>query len=236
MIGKRTVWTWCVLFAAGCTTQQPFQAVPLAPLRQGSPEAVYDSVRASLPTRFTVLTSVVFTYRGRAMTAMGLTRVDTDAKTLSVVAMSPMGAKLFELRADAARVEAVFMAEELKKRADPVGTIAGDIRAVYLDPLPARDAKGWTEESVAIFQEETTDGRVEHVLGGEPPVLVEKRLCDKRGTVWRVTYHEYVERDGKLYPGGIVMSHCRYGYRLVIRLKEVFEPSGEEDCMVKERQ
>jgi hypothetical protein len=233
MISKPMMWTYCfpLVLAAGCATNRPFQPVPLQPIAPGSAETVYDSVRASLPTRFTVLTSVVFEYRGRSMTAMGLTRVDTDANTVSVVAMSPMGAKLFELRADAAGVEAVFVAEELKERADPTGTIAGDIRAVYLDPLPARDAKGWTEESVAVFQEETTDGRVEHVLGGDPPVLVEKRLSGKRGTVWRVTYHEYVEQDGKRYPGGIVLRHCRYGYSLVIRLKKIVEPSGHDDHM-----
>lgn len=170
------------------------------------------------------------------MTAMGLTQVDTDANTFSVVAMSPLGAKLFELRGDGSGVEAVFVAEELRERADPTGTIGGDIRTVYLNPLPAPETKGRIEASTAIFQEGAEDGRVEYRLGGTPPVLIEKRLCGDRGTVWRVTYHDYVEREGLLYPGGIVMHHRRHGYRLVIRLKQVIEPQGQEEHMVEERQ
>jgi len=217
-------WMWCLLLCTGCATRQPFRPVLLTPLAPRSAKDVYEAVRSSLPTRFTLLTSVVFEYRRRSMTALGFTQVDTDAGTFSVVAMSPMGVKLFELHGDDSSVEAVLVARELTQKADPIDMIGGDVHTVYFNLLPARSADCRKETNVVVFESEDEDGRVEYVLGGSPPVLVEKRLCDEHGAVWRVTYHEYVEEDGKLYPGGIVMRHCRYGYRLVIRLKQIVEP------------
>ena len=220
-----TLFACCLLLCAGCATQ-PFEPVAMVPLEYHDAKNVYDAVRSSLPTQFAALTSVVFAYRGRSMLVLGYTEVDATAGTFSVVAMTPLGMKLFELHGDKAGVESFFVVPELSRKVNPIDTIAEDIRNMYLDLLPDQATVYEEREDAVVFKNCVKDGRLAYVLGGDPPVLVEKRLCDKDGTIWCVTYHEYIERDGKLYPKGIILRHHRYGYRLIIRLKEILDQAG----------
>ena len=217
------------LLGAGCASPPPFEPVALPALEDQTAAAVYAQVRATLPRRFQTLSSVVFEYRGRSLTALGVTDVDTEARTFTVVALTPAGMKLFELQGDESGVDAVFVAPELTRHADPVDTIGQDIRSVYFDRLPPRPAQGQRRENTVVFESQTEAGRLEHVLGGAPPVLVEKSLRDRRGLVWQITYHDYRERNGKQHPGGILLRHRRYGYRLILRLQEIIEPSPPAD-------
>lgn len=207
----------------------PFEPVAMVPLERQGAQEVYEAVRLSMPARFSVLTSVVFEYRGRSMSALGCTEVDATAGTFSAVALTPMGMKLFEIRGDEAGLESAFVAPEISGEMDPIGTIGEDIRRVYMDLLPDEATVYEEREDSVVFSRQAEDGRLDYVLGGAPVVLVQKRLLDERGTVWGVTYHEYVERDGKLYPGGIVLRHHRYGYRLIIRLKQILDRSARAE-------
>jgi hypothetical protein len=225
MTATRTWAVTCLLLCGGCASG-PFNPVATVPLTGSDGMALYDAVRASSPVRFTILSSVVFAYRGRSTSVLGCTEVDTAEGTFSVVAMAPTGMKAFELRGSESGVEPVFVAPQLTERADPVEAIGADIRRVYLDGLPPRSASRVMKDDRVVFTCDTEGGRLEYVLGGTPPVLIEKKQTDGDGTVWRVTYHEYVEREGMRFPGGVVLKHHRYGYRLIIRLKEILEMSG----------
>ena len=52
-------------------------------------------------------------------------------------------------------------------------------------------------------------------------VLVEKRYYENGRKIWTVSYYEYRRENGKLYPDGIILEHHEYGYRLVVRLREI---------------
>ena len=65
------------------------------------------------------------------------------------------------------------------------------------------------------------EGVIEFVFAGSEGVLVEKRYIEGGGRIWSVSYYEYRRKNGKLYPDGIILDHHRYGYRLVVRLREI---------------
>ncbi len=215
----------CLFLGSGCVTP-PFAPVALTPLDDIRADDLRREVEASLPERFTVLQSVVFEYRGRSLAAICVTTIDAAERTFAVVAVTPVGMKLFELAGRDGVVASAFVAPGLEARANPVEAIAKDIQRVYLDRIPARDAGVRRLDRKLLFSTEADGGRIEHIMGGTPPVLLQKRMTDARGLVWSVSYHAYEERNGMWHPGGIVFTHRRYRYRLILRLKDVLDAAG----------
>ena len=210
----------CLAIGAGCATV-PFEPVPLEPLGDVTAEQLRRSVAATAPQRFAVLQSAVFEYRGRAMALVCMTEIDVPEGSFSVVGMTPMGVKLFEIRGRDGHLDESFVAPGLDEWDGVAEAIAGDIQRVYFDSLPAAAARAHVWRRQALFRAPKDGGRLEHIVAGKPPVLIRKRLDDRQGTVWDVNYAEYTEHEGELHAGGIVLTHRRYGYRLILRLKEI---------------
>ncbi len=210
----------CLVIAGGCATV-PFEPVSLPPIGDVTAEALRRSVAATAPQRFALLQSAVFEYRGHAMAAICITEIDVPQRSYSVVAMTPMGVKLFEVRGRDGRLEQSFVAPGLDAWGDVAEAIAKDIQRVYLDSVPAADARTHVWRRQALFRDAVSEGRREYIVGGDPPVLIRKRLYDRQGAFWDVNYYEYTEYEGNQFAGGIVFANRRYGYRLVLRLKEI---------------
>jgi len=62
---------------------------------------------------------------------------------------------------------------------------------------------------------------LEYVFAGVQQNLIEKRYYHDDQLLWTVSYYEYQRKEGKLYPGGIVLKHHQYHYQLIVRLKEI---------------
>lgn len=223
-MARSLVWLALLLLGSGCATV-PFPPVATpAPGEAATAAAWREAAAAALPERFAASGSVVFEYRRRGMAAIGITRIDEPARFLSVVAVSPLGMKLFEIEARGGRIERVVLAPGLDARGDPTATIAKDIEHVYFNRIPSPGAAARRCRRGFVFTEPAPDGgRLDILLGGTPPVPVEKRFHDRRGLVWKVSYHLYRERDGRQIPDGILYEHRRHGYRLVVRLDELLD-------------
>ena len=59
------------------------------------------------------------------------------------------------------------------------------------------------------------------MFAGSEGLLVQKCYYESGRKVWSASYYEYRRKHGKLYPDGIILEHHDYGYRLVVRLKEI---------------
>lgn len=210
----------CLAIAGGCATV-PFDPVPLQPIGDVTAEELRLSVAATAPERFALLQSAVFEFLGHAMAAICITEIDVPQRTYSVVAMTPTGVKLFEVRGRDGRLDHSFVAPGLDAWGDVAEAIANDIQRVYFDSVPAADARTHVWRRQVLFRKAASEGRREHLVGGNPPVLIRKRLHDRQGALWNVNYYEYTEHEGKQYADGIVFTNQRYGYRLVLRLKEI---------------
>ena len=59
------------------------------------------------------------------------------------------------------------------------------------------------------------------MFAGEPTDLRTKTYYEDNRVVWRVSYYDYLLKDGKQFPLGIILQNYRHGYRLIVRQKEI---------------
>jgi hypothetical protein len=210
-----------VLLAAGCAPV-PFRETPPVVMDAVDPQQMLEQYRLELPEHFQLLSSVVFDYRWRAFTGIGMVEIDRPARTFRIVCLNPLGVKLFELSGDAHHTEAHFvMPPLLEQGGDFPTTVGNDIRRIYFDVLPAPEAGIARKRQAIIFRQPADSGTLEHVFAGADGDLVEKNYYDGNGDlIWRVSYYEYRKESGKRFPQGIILVNYRHGYRLTVRPKE----------------
>lgn len=209
-----------LLAAAGCSAP-PFPPAEQVPLGDGDPRAVVERFRASMPEQFQVLSSIVFEFSWNKVSALGVIAVDRSQDTFTAVAMNPMGLKLFELSGAGGQVTRHFVFEAFAARGDASAAIGEDIRRIYFGLIPSADARVKHRGTRIIFRERAGAGVMERVFGGAGGYLIEKRYTENGVLVWRVSYHAYTAAGGKVFPQGMVFEHRRYGYRLIVTVKEV---------------
>lgn len=205
---------------AGCATV-PFRATPPAEMAAVDPQRLLEQHRETLPDRFQLLTSVVFDYRWRSFSGIGMVEIDRGSQAFRIVCLNPLGVKLFELSGDAQTTAAHFvMPQLLEQGGDFATTVGDDLRRIYFELLPLAEAGISRKKHAIIFRQPAGAGSLEFVFAGAAGELVEKRYYEEGDLVWRVSYYEYREEHGKRYPQGIILANHRYGYRLTVRVKE----------------
>ena len=135
--------------------------------------------------------------------------------------MSPVGIKLFELTGDRQEVKPIFVLKELLQRGDLPRAVGEDIRRIYFDFTPLPVAKIESEKYKITFTQPSGKGELQYVFAGKNHWLVEKHYLEKKHKLWSVYYYDYELHNGKLYPTNLILKHHRFGYNLIIRLKEV---------------
>lgn len=205
----------------GCTSV-PFREADLVSLEAADPGTVREEFAAALPAAFRIVNTVTFEFKGRAFAAIGYTDVDTSRQAFTVVGLHPAGGvKLFEISGDAEDVESTFVLEEFAVRGDLARAVGDDTRRMYFDRLPSPDARISKERYRILFRQDAGDGEIEYVFSGSGGFLAEKRYYENGSKIWSVSYYQYLQEKGKLYPEGIILEHHGYGYRLVVRLREI---------------
>ena len=210
-----------ILSVIGCSSV-PFRETDLVSLEGVDPETMRKGFALALPAAFRVVNSVAFEFKGRGFAAIGYTRVDTSSGTFTVVGLHPAGGvKLFEISGDSENATSSFALQDFAIRGDIARAVGDDTRRMYFDRVPAPDATVSKRRYRILFRQRAGDGETEFVFAGEEGVLVEKHHYENGSKVWSVSYYEYRRDHGKLYPGGIILDHHQYGYRLVVRLREI---------------
>ena len=200
----------------------PFREATLVSLEGVDPEKVREKFANALPEAFRIVNTVTFQFKGKAFAAIGYTDIDTSTRTFTVVGLHPAGGvKLFEVSGDSEDVDSTFALEEFAVRSDLARAVGDDTRRMYFDRLLSPDATISKERYRILFRQNAGDGEIEYVFAGSDGVLVEKRYYENGSKIWSASYYEYRRAKGKLYPGGIILEHHGYGYRLVVRLREI---------------
>jgi hypothetical protein len=220
MKGRVRVGIVLVLFLAGCSTV-PFRDAVRVPIDSVDPQNMVDRFRASMPDSFELLNTVVFEYNGRSINAIGTVRINRAERAFTVACMNPMGIKLFEVSGDRNSLTSTFSIADVSTFRDLASTVANDIRRIYFDLLPGPKAWVWKRTYTQAFRQSFGSGMLEYVFAGVPGDLIEKRYYEENGIVWKVSYYEYRDQDGKRWPQGIVYVNYRYGYRLLVKQKEL---------------
>ena len=218
----RLILLLCVLFLAGCASA-PFEKTLDARVINIDPTAAVNEFRESSPDNFRMLQTITFHYGPMAFSGLGFAEVDTRERTFSVVCMNHMGVKIFEVYGNKEEINAPFVMDELKRGGNVALAVGEDIKRIYYDLVPAVDATVEKEKYRILFRQPSGKGIMEYAFAGIGYRLVEKTYYEDNIAVWRVSYYEYMDDNGKLYPGGIVMDNFRFSYRLIIRLKEIYK-------------
>ena len=207
------------MFIAGCGTV-PFQETELVLLGSEDPWNMVERFQKGTPASFQLLTSVVFEYNSRKFSGIGAVQINSSDGVFKVAGMNPLGVKLFELSGDQHSVTSRYTIANFSRYGDIVTAVGNDIRRIYFNLVPGPEASIWKRRYKLIFREPSGPGFLEYVFAGTDGDLIEKNYYEENGIVWKVSYYEYQDQDGKRWPRGIVLIHYHYGYRLTIRQKE----------------
>ena len=212
-----------ILFCSVGCVSVPFKSINYVSLDNVDPLALRREFGDILAQRMQVVNSIVFQYKWQRFSALGYTELNLPANTFAVSCMNPVGIKLFELSGNQDTIKPGFVLKELLQRGDLPRVVGEDIRRIYFNMLPSPEAKIEKERYKIIFSQAYGQGIIKYVFAGSQHLLVEKRYYEKNHNLWSVFYYEYRLDKGKLYPAGLILKNHRFGYNLVIRLKEVRE-------------
>jgi hypothetical protein len=209
-----------LLSNAGCISI-PFKSIEYVALDNVNPDNLRQEFKNILAQKLVVINSIVFQYKWQSFSALGYTQLDLENNTFQVSCMNPVGIKLFELTGNRNEVKPNFVLKELLQRGDLPQAVGEDIRRIYFDMLPSIGAKIEKEKYRIIFSQPSGAGRMKYIFAGNRHWLIEKQYYEKNRKLWSVFYYDYVIHNGQLYPAGLILKHHRFGYNLIIRLKEV---------------
>lgn len=204
----------------GCSSL-PFKNIDYVALDDVNPENLRQEFKTALAQKLEIINSIVFEYKWQSFSALGYTQLDLENNTFQVSCMNPVGIKLFELTGNRSQIKPIFVLNELLQRGDLPRAVGEDIRRIYFDLIPSAQAKIEKEKYRIIFSQPSGAGKMQYIFAGPQHWLVEKHYSEKNRKVWSVFYYDYLMDQNKLYPAGLILKHHRFGYNLVIRLKEV---------------
>ncbi len=208
------------LLFSGCAAA-PFHETPYVSMESADPQAVLESFRKRSPERFQLLNTIVFQYNRNSFMAIGYIDVNTNKRNFMVTCINPMGVKLFELSGDKDDVVTHFAMPELEKKGGFASFVGGDIKRIYFNLIPSSEAKIEKKEFKITFKERSGGGVTEYIFAGADRNIVEKSYYEDDMPVWRTSYYEYRQHQGKSYPAGIIFKNYKYGYSLTVKLKEI---------------
>ena len=210
------------VFLSGCA-QIPFREHERVDMRNSDPLQVVKAFSDALPEKVSLLSSLVFRYNFISKTsALGTIEADVPGRWFSVVGLSPLGVKLFSVEADDEGIRDRYVIGPLARRGDLPKAVAGDIRRIYFDRVPSLAARVRIKKNSIEFVEFSGDGFLVHVFAGPEKNLVMKKYYEDGDLSWKVGYYEYTREGGRLYPGGIVLTDLKHGYRLMARTKKIY--------------
>lgn len=210
-----------LLLASACSS------VPFAPTERTStiPRSAHE-LSAQLWNSGTgsvlIRQSALFEFEGMQVPIAGIMKLDLGAKHARLVGMNDMGVKLYDISVDTASSEAHFIIPELAGYPGFAEAVAVSVRRIFLSPQPAQDdSLELTPTSYLLTRKNGTNGgTIRFTLGGADAQLLEKSFCGPAGD-WNVRYYLYQHRQGRLFPGGIVLDDRRAGYRLTLWIESV---------------
>ena len=218
---KRLVFVLLMLFLMiGCESI-PFKKALDEPYYSANPAMLRERFQASIPERLRLLNTIVFEYNWKTFSGIGFVEVDAAERTCSLVCINQMGMKLFELSIDKDSINTLFALPEFTAKGNFGKMVGEDIKRIYFDLVPSGEAEVDKKKFSVAFRQREGAGTAEYVFSGPDRYLTEKTYYENGSPVWRVSFYEYLNKNGKIYPGGTILKNYLYGYRLIVRLKEV---------------
>ena len=206
------------LLVGGCAPQffppAPQTAVPAG--RTAAALATADWVRQP-GGPWLLQQEVEFDFHGRQLLMRGLLQLDGAGETARLVAVDPLGIKLFDLEVTATGETVHYLLPQLARYPQLGKAVATSVRRMFLVPRPAAgDALSAQPDSYELRRPDGA-GEVTFAFAGPQARLATIRVSGE-GRDWQVGYYDY-HRDGELeYPARILLEDRVAGYRLQLKI------------------
>ena len=211
-----------VVFLSGCSSI-PFQKTAHTPLGPEDPLIIVERFSDNLPEHFQLINTIVFEYNWNTFSSIGYIDINTREDRFTVVSINPLGIKLFEISGDKDGIDQHFVLEEFAKKGDFANVVGEDNKRIYFNLVPTPEAEIKKKKYQVISRQLLSSGSMEYIFAGKDGYLVEKSYYNENALIWRASYYEYWQKDGKIYPGGIILKNYKHQYSLTIRLKEIID-------------
>lgn len=213
-----------LLLAAGCASV-PFQPDELTPTTPRGARELSAGLWSRAGEKLMLRHSALFEFQGMRVPVEAMLRLDPAAGEARLVGMNEMGVKLYDITVLPEGSRANFVMPELSRYPGFADAVATSVRRIFLEPEPKPGDRLQLKKKSYLMTREEGGATVEFTLGGAEAQLLEKSFRG-HGDSWRVRYYRYERRDGRLFPGGIVLDDDRAGYRLTLWIESV-EPVNE---------
>jgi hypothetical protein len=213
---------WSVVCLAGCVSL-PFKEPVYPELAGVAPAVLIDAWQKAQPAESDSVSAVIFQYKWHNFCALGYSRLVPSEQTFKLACLNPMGMKLFEFSGQGEEVLTSFVIPEFGRYIQFPETVGQDIRRIYFDLVPDAAAAWRRDKGRLLFSQPDGDAKLEYVFAGDPARLVSKSCQESGRLIWRARYYDYLALSAKLYPRGVVFENYKYGYRIIIKVKEIRE-------------
>lgn len=213
-----------LLLATGCATA-PFAPVELTPTAPKSAAELSAGLWNRGGGKLMLRHSALFEFHGMRVPVEAMLQLDPAAGEARLVGMNEMGVKLYDITVLPKESRANFVMPDLSRYPGFADAVATSVRRIFLEPEPKPGDRLQVKKRSYLLTRDEGDATVEFTLGGAEAQLLEKTFRG-HGDSWLVRYYQYERRDGRLFPGGIVLDDDRAGYRLTLWIESV-EPANE---------
>ncbi|MCK5311846.1 MAG: hypothetical protein KAJ62_07045 [Desulfobacteraceae bacterium] len=180
-----------------------------------------------------ILSNIVFKFKGRTMTALGITKIDEKNRAYNVAALDPMGVTLFQLQVKDNKVISSYIIPQFSpdnndtadgdKTDKAAEMISKDIAHIYFNRI-VNFEKSYIELNkykVIIDTEIENHQYLKYIFTGTPLRLTTKSKYENKKKIWSVDYYDYKEAGLKEMPFKIIFQNHKYGYMLEIETKKI---------------
>jgi len=223
------VFSLCCALLSGCAAKIPFAVHAPVSTRPLGIDKIISRHWTLRPKIYTMTHQAVFELGGKKIPLTGVMKLNAFDRSARLAAMNAVGVKAFDISVRGEDAEAHYLMPQLagtKGFADAVGK---SLAAIFLKPDPSlKDDLTITDFRYEIAGNRP-EGRTVFSFGGEPPVLIEKKVKGPKEKLV-VKYFEYKSIAGEWIPRGIIFDDCLAGFRLTLWLSDVkIEEPGESD-------
>ncbi len=219
-----------LLFMAGCTTMDTpkHNFAALNNINEITAHKQINQYNDLVLEKANIINSTIFTFRGRTMSAFGITKLDTTNNNFSVAGFNPMGLTLFKMKIENGEIISSYVipkfgTQNLDRAAD---MISKDIAHIYFNRKINLEKKTLEFNEYNITINQGADKKTyKYIFSGKPLKLTSKLMYENQEKIWSVDYYDYKIVDsstrGKEIPFKIFLKNYKYGYLLEINTKEV---------------
>ncbi|MAF94764.1 MAG: hypothetical protein CMM60_03285 [Rhodospirillaceae bacterium] len=177
-----------------------------------------------------IFNSITFGFRGKKMSALGITALDSINHSFSVAGISPMGLTLFKIKVKNNKIVSSYVipkfgGDDLTKAAD---MISKDIGNIYFNRTPDIDNNLINIDKDGVTIKTKIDNKdFKYTFSGTPLKLITKSMYKNNKKLWSVDYYDYKQVNEKEIAFNILLINYEYGYTLDTKTKEVRHEPGQ---------